>query len=394
MQYESLSADQIPVYEAAIAGSHNRHVDLAFFRRSDGTPVTSSVQLITGSIQGDVERTPVTFLDADLLDPDFTLDWSNGAQRRFEVRVTDSRFVPDLDDWVDRVVFTGVVWTFSREGAVVSIVAEGPEINAMGTIRNPQTYKEKTPATTVIRGLLKAAGAVRLRIPSLSRKLPRDVTVGVRRGKKDDKKKHQRPRRRELRTSREDTYWGEAEPIAEAIDRDLYATGRGAFVLEPPPTKPSLVLTNRMLTAPVKETPALDGEAPNTWLVLGADPKGPKPQVKAEVALPKRHPASAHSMRWNDTPREVTVRIENNHLRTDAAARRVGERRRDQALRERLSHEVQVIPCVSWVRPGMLASFPVGSRIAVSRVKRWTLPLGPGADPVSLGANRSRGWRG
>ena len=119
MQYESLSADQIPVYEAAICGSHNRHVDLAFFRRSDGTPVTSSVQLITGNIQGDVERTPVTFLDADLLDPDFTLDWSNGAQRRFEVRVTDSRFVPDLDDWVDRVVFTGVVWTFSREGAVV-----------------------------------------------------------------------------------------------------------------------------------------------------------------------------------------------------------------------------------------------------------------------------------
>lgn len=266
----------------------------------------------------------------------------------------------------------------------------------MGSVRQVYSAPRKSKATRVIRDLLGAAGAEvsDMSIPSLASRLPERVTIGVKRGKDRNPKKdgHQGPRRRIFRATQADTYWGEATQIAEALDRDLYSNGRGRFLLRSPKTRPSLALTAETLLSEPVERRGDDGEPVNTWLVVGADPKGPKKQIEVEVGLPRRHPASAESQAWNGKPRKIIERIENPKLRSVKDARLVGRRRRDRALREPVSYEVEALPVIPWVRPGMLVSAPSGSGRVAGRVRQWTLPLGPGADPLVFGTNRRRKW--
>lgn len=394
-QYRSLTKAQRAAYDTQVETTHHREVELVVRRRRDGQVVASLTNaFLGGSIQGDEDRTPVTLLEADVLDDDRLLDWTNGEHRKYEIQVIDSRFVADLDDWVDEHVFTGMLWDFERQGDVVRLRAEGAEINAAGSIRAAGWWPARTRATNVLRYLLAAAGAEAKdrSIPNLRKTLPRDVTVGVKRGSKKDGDKRG-PKKRRLQVSREDTYWGAAVPVADAIDRDLFTDGRGKFLLRPKVSKPQHRFSNRTLVAPVVEKPGSDEELTNTWIVLGANPKGPRKRVRVVLGLPRRHPASAWSMRWNGTRREVTELVENPHLRTNGDARRVAERKRDRALREAVEYQIEALPVIPWLRPNTLVSVPTSAGRAAARVKQWTLPLGPAADPLVIGTNRRRGWR-
>lgn len=407
MEYRSLSKAQRDLYHETVAGTHHRDIELHILTL-DGTPVTSVTSkmntFLGGSIQGDVANTPIEVLEADILDEDFALDWTNGQHRRYKARVIDSRFIPDLDDWVDEVAFTGPLWDFSRQGPVLSIVAHGSERLAMGSVRRVFTRPRKSKATDVMLDLLSAAGAQGndVSIPNLPTILPERVTVGVRRGKHDDKdNKHSKnskgqkkqPKRRVFRADQEDTYWAEADRIANGLNRELFPDGRGVFCLRTHATRPSLVFDAATILSPVTEKrPESEGEVPNTWLVLGADPKGPKGRVKVEVTLPARHPLSAQTLAWNGTPRQVIVRIENKHIRTEKSARAIGERRRDQQLAELVEYQVEALPVIPWMRPNAMVSVPTAFGRATMRARQWTLPLGPGADPLTIGANRRRGW--
>lgn len=395
MDYDALTATQKRLYHDGVSRTHHRAVELRILTL-DGAPVTSLTNaFIGGSVQGDTARTPCEVFEADVLDEDFALDWTNGAHRHYKVRIVDSRFIVDLDDWVDDIVFTGPLWDFERKGPVVSLVAHGSELLAMGSVRRVFTRKRKAKATDVITDLLKAAGAQSsdLSIPNLAARLPVRVTVGVRRGKKkekDDKRKP--PKKRLFRATLEDTYWPEADRIADAIDRDLFTDGRGRFNLRSRVSRPAFDFTPQTLLSPVTERRPDSGEVPNTWLVLGADPKGPKKRIEAEVSLPTGHPLSAQKLGWNGTPRQIIERIENKHLRTGRQARDVGERRRDQAMREMIEYEIEALPVVPRFRPLSLVSAPSSAGKVSVRVKQWTLPLGPGADALVIGANRSRMW--
>lgn len=397
MDYESLTRDERAAYYAATSRTHRRRVELVILTLDDEPVRSLSDVLLGGAIHGDVTRTPVEVLECRLVDVDNVLDWTNGQHRRFKLRVIDHRYVPELG-WVEATAFTGPIWDFERRGAEVDLVAQGSERLAMGSVRKPFQQPRKSKATDVIRDLLKDAGAVNrvLRIPKLDARLPERVTVGVKRGKDRDPKKdgYQGPRRQVLKVKQSDTYWPEASRIAEAIDRDLYADGAGNFVLRPPQTKPSIRFTESSLLLPPVERRGEAGEQTNVWLVLGAEPKGPKERVRAEVRLPKKHPLSRERLAWHDKPREVTERIENRHVRTVKQARVLGQRRRDKALRELVEYEFEAVPFVPWIRPNALVTIPLsGGRRARVRVKRWTLPLGPGPDPLVVGTNRRSGWR-
>lgn len=397
MDVDSLTRAQRGDYDAALRATHRRRVELVILTLDDD-PVTSLVNpFLGGSIHGDVDRSPVEVLEARVLDRDGVLDWTNGQHRRFKVRVVDSRFVVALNDWVEATVFTGPLWDFERRGEEVTLVAQGSERLAMGSVRSAFTRPRKAKATEVIRDLLRDAGAPAssLRVPRLNVRLPERVTV-VKRGKDrdGDKAGRQGARRRVLRVSRADSPWPRAAKIAEAIDRELFADGSGNFLLRPAQTKPSVSFTSRLLIGPPIERRGKDGEQPNVWMVVGADPKGSRKQIQVEVPLPRRHPLSRQRLAWHDVPREVVERVENEHLKTKKQARLVGERRRDKALRELMEYEVQAFPCVPWLRPNSLVTIPLASGgTARIRVKRWTLPLGPGPDPLVIGANRRSGWR-
>lgn len=402
MDWESLTRSQREAYFAATSGTHSRHVELVVLRK-DGTVVRSLTHaFMGGSVTGDVSRTPVEVCEVDVFDPDGDLDWSHGRHRRFVLQVLDHRYVPALGGWVQAHAFTGPMWDYSREGDVVHLVAHGSELHAMGSVRQPFSAPRKRKATTVIRSLLEASGAAKrdLLIPALADTLPERVTVGVRRGKRRDtngKKaglgKDTRKRGRVFRLDREDTYWGAAERIAGAIDRELFCDGLGRFVQRAPMSRPVFVFQESHLVEPVVERRGDEGERTNTWHVYGANPKGPKKRIHVKVALPKAHPLSAQSLGRGGQPREIIATIENKHFRTKKAARAAGVRARDRAMRELVEYEVAVLPVLPWLRPNSLVSIPTESGRTLMRVKSWTLPLGPGPDPLTIGATRRRGFR-
>lgn len=393
----SLDRFERAMYDETVEGTHHRRIELEVFRLKDRKPVMSLTErFLGGSVQGDNDQVPVTHLECDLLDPDEDLDWSFGSHRLFEVRVIDSRFVPGLNDWVSEVVFTGPMWNFDRDGALVHLVAHGPERKAMGSIRQADFWPAKTKATVVLSALLRRAGAEPrdLIIASLKKTLPRDTTVGVKigdpppAGKPDNRRKVRR-----FLVGRKDSYWSKASKIAEALDRDLFGDTRGRFVLESPKKRATLHLTERTILAPVTVTRGGDGEQVNTWVVLGPNPKGPKGRPSARVGLPRKHPASAESRAWNGTPRPVIETIENKHVKTDKQARKLAERRRDKAMRETSAYEVSALPIIPDFRGGLLVSVPVGGSRVTASVSAFTFPLGPGADPMTLGAARRRGFK-
>ena len=394
----SLSTTERAIYDRTVRGTHHRAVELEVYRLRDGKAVLSLTnRFLGGQVQGDEDRTPVTFMECELLDDDFALDWSHGEHRKLEVQVIDSRYIPDLDDWVEEVVFRGPLWDFERTGPVVSLTAEGPEKLAQGSIRRADWWPAKTRTTVALKTLLRRAGAQprHLRIPNLKRTLPRSVTVGVKLGKppKDDKKKDARPKRQRLLVDREDTYWDVAANLAQSLDRDFYADNRGRFVLAHRRTRPTIRLDESSITTPVATKRGDDGEQVNVWIVNGPNPKGPRGRPHARVELPKKHPASARSRRWFDAEREVIETIENQHVRTDKQARRLGERQRDRARREVVTYQVSALPLVAYIRPGSLMSLPTEGGRATGRVGKWTLPFGPGNDPLILGAAKRRKWR-
>ena len=153
-------------------------------------------------------------------------------------------------------------------------------------------------------------------------------------------------------------------------------------------TKPGASLESRHLVAPVTERRGVDGDVPNTWLILGKNPEGPKKQIRVQVGLPAKHPLSAESLSWHGKPHENTVVIENKHLGRKEQARKVGLRLRDKAIRERVEYEVNALPVIPWIRPGALISVPTEAGRVSARASQWTLPLGPGANPMTIGANR------
>lgn len=397
MDYHALTKHERDIYEETVAGSHHREVELLVLTL-DGDPVTSLTNaFLGGSIQGDVSRTPCEVLETDVIDDEYVLDWTNGEHRKHMLRVVDSRFIPELDEWVETVSFTGPLWDFERNGPVVSLVAHGSERLGMGSVRRVFHRPRKARATDVIVDLLRAAGANSkdLSIPRLKATLPERVTVGINRGKKKDddkgdKQKPKRPKRREFRADSEDSYWPEAERIAHALGRELFPDGRGRFCLRAPMGKPIVDFTRSTLLAAVTEKRPEDGEVPNTWIVVGANPKGPRGRIEVEVTLPARHPLSAESLAWNGTPRKIIERIENKHIHTVKKAREVGQRKRDRALRETVEYEVEALPVVAWLRPNTMVSIPTNFGRVSTRARQWTIPLGPDADPLTIGANRRR----
>jgi hypothetical protein len=403
MQYDSLNKNQRRLYRETVEGSHHRRVELVILTLDDKVVRSLTNRFAGGQVDTDTSRSPAAILQCRVIDDDHVLDWDHGEHRRFKAQVIDSRFVPGIGtdgEWVEAVVFTGPLWDFSRDGALVELVAQDTERLAMGSVRQVFTRPRKARATAVIRDLLNAAGAPDrlIKVPSSKATLPERVTVGIRVGKRRDENgkkkgmgKDTRRKTRILKATREDTYLGEVIDIAVALDRLFYADTRGRFVVRAQPKKASATLTNRHILAPVTTKRSADDDTVNTWEILGADPKGPKKQIKAMVAFPKRHPLSAEKLAWHNKPHALIETVENKHLKTRAQAVKFGTRLRDRAMGDLVSYEVQALPMLPWLQQHMGVSVPTDGGAVTLRATQWSFPLGPGADPMTLGANRHGG---
>jgi hypothetical protein len=300
------------------------------------------------------------------------------------VQVNDARYVPTLG-WVDCLVFTGPIWDFERKGAEVTIVAHSVDRLASGTIRRARQWQRKVKKTTIIRELLTEAGAVDLRIPDLPATTPVHTHVGV---VHPHPKTHPKDTRKVRHTTgytltREDTYWDKASKLAHSMNRLLFPAGDGMIVLRPHPERACYRFRRALLSAVDLKRPGDDG--PNTFLVVGAKPKGSKQRVTSGlVGFPNSHPLSAGSLAWHGKPDQILETTHNEHLKTKAECRKVAIRKRDRAARTVADISFDALP-IPWLRPWDLVTVDASWGVPSVHIKQLTYPLTPDTSPMTVG---------
>jgi hypothetical protein len=398
VDYDHLSRADKATYNRAIRQTHERRIEVDILTL-DGRLVRSlSPRIIAGQVDVDSTRDPSRILNMTFVDKAQSLNFEPDSagdaplHRKYKIRVVDSRRIVALGAWIDCVIFTGPLMDFERTGAEVSITAHGVEELCSGTIRTARTFPRKFKTTDAIKWLLSEAGATGYHIPDLPNTLPDRVSVVTVKDKKgkpvEDKKGHEKKRKvhKGYRAGVDHTYISLATDLAEACNRHLFANARGRFDMRPFPTKPVLTLDKELISDLTTKRP-IDGVPPNVVVVLGANPKGPKKRVQARAAFPKSHPLSKESLAWNGKPFEVEERIENRHLKTNAAAKAVAQRRRDDHARVVVEYGVDILP-YPWLAEEDLVSVVSRFGRVTIRMRQWSIPLGPSADPMTIGSLR------
>lgn len=391
MWYSQLTPAQRTLYTETLLGSHERRVE-AHVLTYDGDFVRDVTDLLMegGEVTGDTSRDVLQIADLTLADPGRTISFDHPGSvplsRRRCIQIIDSRRIPGLE-WVDKVVHTGPIWTWERDGDTIRLVVHDSSRLAMGTVRKRRSWKRKARITAVIVDLLAAAGASadQIRIPRLRPTLAKVVHVGHRPKKKDGEKKGDKKHRRRVHkftADTSDTYWAEAQHLARALGRRLYATPEGVFRFTSKPNRPALTVGVGDLLAPPSINRSDDNARPNVFTVQGRDPKGKKHhRPSATAVLPAAHEESRESMKWHNRPIEVRQTTVNDHLKSKAAVKRAAVRERDRALRLPQNREV-VIPTMPQLQAwDLVAIREVGS---VS-MHQWRFPLS-GAEGMTIGS--------
>lgn len=282
--------------------------------------------------------------------------------RKRMIRVTYSVRVPELDDWVDCVVFTGPIWDFDREGAVVNITAHGLERQAMGNAWKPIQFKKKKAKTGAIKELLATAGENRLGgIPDLAATMPERMTI-----------------------TRMDSIWPRAEKLAESMDRQLFYPGDGRPVMRRLPSRPVFTFDERHLLTEVSIDRDPEGVF-NTFEAIGPKVKGSKQRVRAVEKLPAGHPLSTVSLARNGAPHYLVKREENAQIKTLKEARARAERMRDDASKVIVNYRFDSLP-IPHLDENDLVRVRTDEGTFQLRMQQFSIPLGwEGAPPMSVG---------
>lgn len=393
--YHELNHAEKRTYNRAIMRTHERKIHL-HLETLDGDPVaTLTPRVLEGSVGVDVTSdVSHRILTMTILDPFRVLNFEpsnprgSNLHRKFRVRVTDSRRIIGLGEWVDCDVHTGPLYDFDRTGPEVHFTAHGVDRLCRGTIRKPRAWRPKTKKTKIMRELLGEAGMVVMRIPDRPAVTSRRITVGFafRHHQKHIKGKHGTKGHDVTVTNRiprTDHYVEKAEQLADSMNSHLYFDGYGIPTLRPFPERPVLRFTHGLLADPKLGRPGSDG--PNTWLILGSKPKGSHKRVKAKVALPPGNDLSPQSLAVNQKPYVVQERIENPHLKRTRECKAVGVRHRDRAARVVAELEVDLMP-VPWLNEWDMILVQTNLGDVTVLMKQWTYPLGEDQTPMHVGS--------
>lgn len=391
MKYANLTKAQKQTYNRTIRGPHLRLVELRILTLDFKIVRTLTPLLTTGQVTWDVEQTPmmvatVSFVDRTrslVFEPDSAGDAP--IHRKFMLQVADSRYIPGIG-WVDCDVFTGPIWDFDRTGANVSLTAHSVDRLASGSIRRAKMWRRKTKKTDIITGLLREAGATRLRIPDLRYTTPVHVHVRQTSPARHDRKPHTVRRTTGFHTTTQNTYWDKASGLADSMNRLLYPTADGTFELRAHPERPVYHFDRELLADPDLSRPGEEG--PNTFLVVGAKPKGSKRRVSSGlVGFPNSHPLSAASLAWNGKPYLVLDKISNPHAKTKAECRKIAVRHRDRAARMLVQVSFDALP-IPWLRPWDLVTAETGQGRLGVHIRQLTYPLTMDLSPMTVGAKK------
>jgi hypothetical protein len=274
-----LNHDDLRTYQRALVFTHERRIHVQVLDLDMNVQRSLTPMVVDGQVTIDTTADVSRILTLSFLDPAralaFEPDSAGPALWRSRLlRVIYSVRVPDLGDWVDCPVFTGPVWDFDRQGALVNVTAHGMERLALGQAWNPKVYQAKSLRTDALKNIMsRYAGDNCHAIPDLGFKFPHDFHV--------------------IKTAQP---WKRAKSIAQSMNRHLFYDGHGTLHLRHFNDGPVFTFDDELLTQP-RFTRSKDPII-NTVEVIGAKPKGKKKRVRAVATAPGWLSPSALGRGW------------------------------------------------------------------------------------------------
>jgi hypothetical protein len=364
-----LSHHDLGTFHDALTWTHRRRIHVHILDLDMNLIRSVSPMFLDGQVTVDTTAEVSRILTLSFLDPTQSLAFEPDTPgpalwRNRLLRIVYSVSVPDLNDWVDCPVFTGVVWDFSRQGAMVNVTAQGLERLALGQAWTGKKYPAKSTRTAALKDIMGRVGEDCHAIPDLPYKLPKDFVVG-----------------------KMDSPWKRAKHLAASMNRYLFYDGHGTLHLRHFNDRPVFTFDKEVLTPPTfarSKDPVI-----NTVEVLGGRPKGKKRRVKAVATAtgwlsPKALARASGSMR-------LVQQVQNDHIRSNAEAKAIAVRHLKHHEQQRVTITFDSLPVPHLeendrVRVGSTGVGPVHLRL-----NQFTIPLGGGdgtAPPMTVGSVR------
>jgi hypothetical protein len=370
------SADELLAWQDTLSHTHERRV-WARVLGLGHQRITTVDDILDGQVTIDVTREPTRIINMRLLDPTKSLGWepdspsSLPVHMRRMIQVFDQRLVPGYGP-VNCPMFCGPVAEADRDGAEVSVVAEGKEM-LLGDFPRGHHWPKGRKVVEVIRDMLILGGEApgRIHLPNINDRLPKDLSV--RRGDS-------------IRTR----IWR----LVGSVDMVCFYDGRGHFRMRRMPTAATLTLNSDLLMSQVRVDRS-KVKFKNGWVVLGKNPPGDKPRISSGlIGLPKRHDFSAQSLAREGQPRWEIETAERPNCATVAKAKRIARRRRDEKVRSRSELGAETLPFPNVEEWDLYKALdPLTGRYQI-RVRQATLPLVGGNQSIGAVRKVSNGGRG
>lgn len=369
-----LNHQELRIFHRALTRTHERKIHVEVLTLDGDVLTHLTPHIIDGQVTVDATRTPeqpTRTLDMTFLDPTRSVHFEPDApgdapiHRKRIIKIVDARRVPELEDWVECEVFTGVVWDFDREGALCSLIADGMERQAMGAKWTPVTYQKHKKKTDALKDLLGEAGEPNLAgIPDLKPRMPERMTV-----------------------TRMDPILPRALRLADSMDRQLLWPGHGRPLLRQIPSRPVFTFTEAHLLSDVKIDRDIEG-VHNTFVAVGAKAKGAKKRPYAVESLPPSDPMSSDPERGigrNGKKLRLVKREENRQIKTREDAKARAKRMRDEGSGAQVTYSFDSLP-IPHLDEKDLVRVVTDEGTFRLRMEKWTLPLGwEGAPPMTVG---------
>lgn len=372
-----LSTSERAAYERALRGSHTRRVDVDVLSLNGDVLSTLAPVLVDGQVNVDMDAEVTRSASLTFLDPSHTLNFDTDspddgalyADRMIQIRY--GIFVAELDRYVYATVFTGPVTGLAREGATVTVEAQGKEALIRGAIWEPLTLRKGLPVTAGIRALIRDRGGETLySIPGKFNAYGRAVTL---------------PKTRSL--DRFASIWETAIGLSEGIDRQLFYNGEGVAVHRPWPEAVSYVFEpgdGGSILTELSVNYQLE-DLKNVAVVRGQPPTGKKGIVWGRAQAAPQHPLSPERLGRTGAPRYLVEVREDTSIRTDADAQKLAVRILEKNLRESVDVTFDSLP-VPHLDPGDMVRVQTPDFTIAFRLRKFAIPLAPtGAPPMPVG---------
>jgi hypothetical protein len=374
MQALGLRKADLRAYHAALADDHTRVIGVDVLDLDEHPVASITPVVLDGQIVVDTKADVTRKLTMTFLDPHHQLQFdadspADGALYRDRMlRVSYTILVAALGRHVTAVPFTGVVTRFQRDGAVVSVEADGKERLGLGQAWRPMTRRKGTPLLGAVRDIMTdRAGEHRFAFPVSKATLPKNVTL-----------------------DRMNQPFKVAHRVAASRNRQLVYPGHGRLTLRRLPNRP--VFTFRtgpggMVLADPETVFTIEKVANVVW-VLGRKPKGSHRRVQHVAVAPAKHPMSPVNLGRNGVPHRIVERVQNPHFKTEKDCREHAERVLEDRLRGLLDVRFDSMP-VPHLDEGDVCRLVTPSGTVRFRLQQFSIPLGTeGVPPMTVGYHR------